>query len=421
MKFKKLSEWLTWLETLHPQWMELGLDRVGAVAKILNLTEFACPVITVTGTNGKGSTVALLEAIYLAAGYRVGAYTSPHLLQFNERIRIQGIEVADENLCHAFEQIEAIRQQTSLTYFEYTTLAAFYLFQRANLEVLILEVGLGGRLDAVNLVDADVAVVTTIALDHEAWLGDNREAIGYEKAGIMRSHKPIVCGDLSPPQSILAHALQLSAPFYGLNRDFQFQKRATTWQLQTPLQTYGELPIPKIALQNAATALMAMDLLQKRLPVKSAAIKKAIEQVFLPGRFQKIPGPVTTILDVAHNPAGGAWLAECLRQESKTGRVLAVFSMLTDKHIAETLQPLVAEMDAWFTGPLTAPRAASSAQLTEALQIVGVLDAHIATSFTLAYQAALSYAKPGDKLLVFGSFYAVAQVLQALKISSGDT
>ena len=415
LAFSQLNEWLTWLETLHPTWMDLGLERVGQVATRLEVTHFSCPVITVTGTNGKGSTVALLEAIYRAAGYRVGAYTSPHLLRFNERIRVDGLEIDDATLCQSFVRIEASRHDTSLTYFEFTTLAALDIFQRAHLDIIILEVGLGGRLDATNLVDADVAVLTTIALDHQAWLGNTREAIGYEKSGIMRKGHPVVCGDPDPPQSVRTAAAQLQAPLYVLDSDFDFNHDPvqSLWSFQSSFSNYETLPIPRIELQNAATALMTIEILQQRLPVSLVAVHNGLQQVFIAGRFQCIPGDVLTILDVAHNPAGGAWLAQRLRQEQPTaGRVIAVWAMLADKEMADTVRPLVPVVTEWFIGALGVARAADGQALEAALLAAQVQHYQIFSNFAGAYQAALSYAKRSDTLLVFGSFHTVAHVLR---------
>lgn len=470
---RSVDEWLAWLETLHPSWMELGLERVGQVAQRLALTHFSCPVITVTGTNGKGSTVALLESIYRAAGYRVGTYSSPHLVRFNERIRVAGQDVDDATLCQSFAHIEAARHDISLTYFEFTTLAALDIFQRAHLDVLILEVGLGGRLDATNLIDADVAVITTIALDHQAWLGDNRDSIGYEKAGIMRAGRPVVCGDPEPPQSVLQKAAELEAPLYildltyssgsnethfsgsplpcnsfsfshsnscgrGLGRgldQISMSKQALSpspspasergkqelWSFQSPLQTYIDLPIPRIELQNAATALMTLQLLEQRLPVSLAAVTLGLQQVFVAGRFQCIAGEQhLTVLDVAHNPAGGAWLAHRLQQESTSTRVIAVWAMLADKDLAATVRPLVPWVTTWFTGELNGvARAADSPTLGAALLSAGAKHYQTFSDFAHAYQAALSYVQQGDTLLVFGSFHTVAYVLQHLNSGGG--
>lgn len=391
---RNLSSWLTYLETLHPKAIDLGLDRVGKVAHALNLIPFNSFVITVAGTNGKGSCVALSESILSAAGYRVGAYTSPHLLRYNERVRINGEFVTDEMLCKAFVEIEKARGDVSLTYFEFGTLAALLLFKQANLDVAILEVGMGGRLDATNIIDADIAIISSIALDHTEWLGNDREAIGFEKAGIMRAGKSCVCGDFDVPQSIRKYAQELRTNLYCPNEGSGY--------------SFDNLPLPKIAQQNAATVLKAIELLPQTFEVNRNAIKTGLKQVFLPGRFQIIG---KTILDVAHNPAAGELLAKNLQLMPCSGRTLAVVGMLSDKDILGTIQPLFPHVSAWYVGGLDVPRGAPTKLLADQIRI-GANTVSEYISVTAAYRQALADAQPSDRIIVFGSFYTVAEVMQ---------
>ncbi len=412
---KTLSQWLNYIETLHPLSIALGLDRVQKAAKKLGVIQFPCPVITVAGTNGKGSCVAFIESIYLAAGYRVGAYISPHLLRFNERIRINGIEVEDAALCRAFELVERARGTLSLTYFEFTTLAAFILFKEAQLEALVLEVGLGGRLDAVNVVDSDVAVVTTIALDHMDWLGENREEIAVEKAGIFRENKPAICGDVDPPASLFAVAADKQAELFCIEQQFDYQINSSSWRWHSDKQQLLDLPFPQLPIQNAATALMAVECLQSRLAIDKTAIVQGLKNAYLPGRFQRLQKPVNLILDVAHNPAAAEFLAERLQKEPNSGRTLAVVSILADKDIPGTLRPLLNSVDAWFVGGLDVPRGMPANTLTDYLRQLGAKkwypEEHIATAFDNALQTC----QADDRIVVFGSFYTVASVLKSLQ------
>lgn len=412
MKHKNLSDWLNYLETLHPKIIDLGLERISKVAQRLNIFPFFCPVITIAGTNGKGSCVALTESILHAAGYKVGTYTSPHLLSYNERVCINGKMVDDAALCDAFAEVEAARSDDTLTYFEFGTLAALLLFKKANLDAIILEVGMGGRLDAVNIVDADIAIISTIALDHMEWLGDDREKIGFEKAGIMRTGKPCVCGDFDVPESIKKYAKTMQATLYCQNQEFGYEYSKTTWTWWGKQQKLEHLPLPKIALQNAATVLQTIELLADKFTISPEAIETALQKVSVPGRFQIISDAVITILDVAHNPASGALLAKQLHDMPCQGRTLAVVGMLTDKDMRNTVATLVKTIDAWYVGGLHVPRGGEAIFLAEQirmLQCQNVLEFH---SITEAYQQALNDAKSGDRIIVFGSFYTVAEVMQ---------
>jgi len=421
MRFDTLDQWLAWQETLHPKAIDLGLERVAGVAGRLGLLQPAHAVITVAGTNGKGSTVALLESIYRAGGYQVCTYTSPHLLRYNERIRIHGALASDEALCRAFDAVDTARGEVSLSYFEFGTLAALWLFREAAPDIAILEVGLGGRLDAVNIIDPDVAVVTSIGIDHEAWLGSDREVIGAEKAGIFRAARPAVCGDPRPPASIQSRALDLGAKLYMAGRDFSWQAAVSGrgWQWQGPgAVVLTDLPLPALAgpiqLNNAATALTALSLLQARLPVPRKALERGLEQVRLPGRFQRLRDTPLVILDVAHNPQGAQVLAESLARQPVPGRTLAVLAMMADKDVTAVIAALAPHVQGWFAAGLPdVPRAMGVDALCERLN-ASVGEAGVARHETVvsAYREACAVAGPGDRVLVLGSFYTVAQVLE---------
>lgn len=408
VKTYDLPTWLSYLEKLHPKAIDLGLERIGKVAHKLNLLPFNTFVITIAGTNGKGSCVALSESILSAAGYRVGAYTSPHLLRYNERIRINNKEVRDAELCDAFMEVEKARGDISLTYFEFGTLAALLLFHRANLDVVILEVGMGGRLDATNIVDADLAIISTIALDHMEHLGNDREAIGFEKAGITRDGIPCVCGDFAVPQTIRNFVTNL----YCLNEDFGYEKNIDSWSWWNKDQQLSDLPLPKVDLQNAATVLQAIALLPEQFKVSREIIEIGLKTVFIPGRFQVVSANVTTILDVAHNPASAELLAKNLSTISCKGKIFAVVAMLSDKDIRATVKPLLQSIDAWFVAGLNIQRGDDGNLLKDALYSLAVKNLYEYPSVTLAYQQALKQAKIGDCIVVFGSFYTVAEVMR---------
>lgn len=418
MRFTSLADWLTWQETLHPSEIELGLERVAAVLRRLHPEPPAFAVITVGGTNGKGSTVAMLEAILRAGGYRVGAYTSPHLLRYNERIRLDGVEVDDAALCDSFERIDQARDDTSLTYFEFGTLAAIDIFQRRGVDVAILEVGMGGRLDAVNMLDADVALVTTVAVDHAQWLGETREEIAFEKAGIYRGGRPAIYGGSDVPQSLRAHADAIGARLYCYGSDFGAEPEGEGgWRWWGGSRQRHTLPLPALRgrsqVQNAAGVLMALELLADRLPLDQAQIRAGLLAVTLPGRFQMLPGEVSVILDVAHNPQAAAELAANLAALPCTGRTLAVLGMLADKDMAGAIRQLGRAVDHWYPGGLAVARGATAAQLGEALAAAGVASGRITPQATVgaALAAARQAARPGDRIVVFGSFHTVAEAL----------
>ncbi len=415
MRFSTLEQWLAWQEGLHPSAIDLGLQRPGEVLQRLGWQRPDFAVITVAGTNGKGSSSAMLEAILQAAGYRVGCYTSPHILRYNERIRIDGEEVGDESLCEAFERVDQARGDTSITYFEFGTLAAIDLFVRAAVDVAVLEVGMGGRLDAVNLLDADAALVTSVDVDHAAWLGDDREAIGYEKAGVMRSERPAVYGEPNPPASLLAHAGTVGAKLSRLGVDYRYEVGAGEWHWHGPKGESMVLPLPAlpgaIQLQNAAAVVATLQALKARLPVSREAIRKGLLTARPHGRFEVLPGTVTRILDVSHNPQAVAVLADNLQQMGGQGALHAVVGMLQDKDLANTLHPLQGLVSRWYLASLEGPRAASAGQLAQVLEAMGVEHYTLHGSVAEAQDAALAEANPGDRLLIFGSFYTVAAAL----------
>lgn len=427
---KSLPDWLNHLERLHPKGqdgIELGLARVARVKAALQQRPW-CPVVVVGGTNGKGSTCATLVAIYRCAGYRVGCYSSPHLLDYNERIRIDHVAVDDAALCAAFARVEAARLQAgpvALTYFEFGTLAAWEVFAARAVDVLILEVGLGGRLDAVNVYDADCAVVTGVALDHTDWLGATREAIGFEKAGIYRAadngQRVALCADPEPPQSLLDHAAAIGADLRLIGRDFGGIDEGTQWTFwQSDGRRRAGLPYPALRgsfqLNNAAAALGVVDALGDRLPVAPAALCRGLQEVRLAGRFEVLPGRPAIVLDVAHNPQAVAGLADNLRAMGNFARTIAVVGMLADKDIAGALAALAGMIDVWLIASLDVPRGAPAAALAAVVaeqQLGGDVESFVSPAEAFARAAKL--AGENDRIAVFGSFHTVAAVLRALK------
>ncbi|MBS1231024.1 MAG: FolC bifunctional protein [Proteobacteria bacterium] len=421
------ADWLTHLESLHPKGqagIELGLERVGRVKTALQQKPW-CPLIVVGGTNGKGSTCAYLEAIYTFAGYRVGCYSSPHLLDYNERVRIDGVAVDDASLCAAFARVEAARQSAgpvALTYFEFGTLAAWEVFAARQVDVLILEVGLGGRLDAVNVYDADCAVVTGIALDHTDWLGSTRAAIGFEKAGIYRAGQPAFCADPEPPQSLFDHAAAIGADLQLLGRDFGYFGDQTQWTFWgRDGQRRGGLANPalrgRFQLRNAAAVLAVVESLKDRLPVSMQAVRRGLLEVELPGRFQVLPGRPSIVLDVAHNPQAVAGLADNLGEMGFFERTIAVVGMLGDKDIPGALAALAGKIDVWLLASLDTPRGAPAQALAAVIaeqKLGGAVESFDTPAEAFACAAKL--AGENDRILVFGSFYTVAAVLRALQL-----
>lgn len=426
MRFHTLNDWLEWQATLHPAEIELGLERVARVWRDMSPPAINCPVISVAGTNGKGSSIAMLQAIYLAAGYRVGSYTSPHLYCYNERICIDGKPVADDAIMNAFERVDEARQKTSLTYFEFGTLAALDIFARTELDVILLEVGLGGRLDAVNIIDADVALITSIELDHQSWLGDTRDAIAREKAGILRPNKACVISDPTTPSVIEEQAKSMECACYVARQDYQFEFEQNQWRWQSKDRIRAALPLPALTgqqqLQNAAGVLMVLELLQSLLPVNQQVIRDGLVTASMPGRFeirQIREGEVTLILDVAHNPAAAVSLAESIKTCCGTKRILCLFSILADKDVAGVIGPLIPYVRQWHLAPVTSARGmpvdgtAEEVRRQLATQETRLLDetqvvCHQSVSEGLS--SVRKMACPGDVILVYGSFYTVAEV-----------
>lgn len=417
MRLSSLDAWLTWQERLHPAGIALGLERVRRVLDAMALGAAPFKVVTVAGTNGKGSSVAVVESIMRAAGYRTAAYYSPHLLRYNERIQLGGREVSDEVLCHAFEQVEAARGTTPLTYFEFGTLAALRIFYDARPDIAILEVGLGGRLDAVNVVDCDVALITGIGIDHGQWLGSDREQIGYEKAGIMRAGRPTVCSDPRPPDSLIAHARDLQVPLARLGDDYGYEADGSVWIWWCGTRRRTALPPPAlhgaIQLQNAAGALMVVEHMNDALPVSQAPIREGLAAVTLPGRLQVLQGSPERILDVAHNPHAAGVLAAALRCLPCRGRTHAVFAMFKDKDMEGVARAMAEVVDVWHAASLSHERGAASPQLADCLSAAGIRNpVRQYAGPEQAYLHALQAALPGDRVIVFGSFYTVAAVLK---------
>ncbi len=423
--FASLDDWLAWQESLHVREIDLGLERVRSVAERLALSVPLYPVISVAGTNGKGSSIALLVSILAAAGYRVGAYTSPHLRRYNERVQIGGHSVSDKRLCAAFERVEHARGDTPLTYFEFGTLAALEVFGDADLDIGILEVGLGGRLDAVNLVDADVALITTIAIDHVAWLGGDRESIGREKAGIFRPSHPAVYAEPDPAVSGIAVAAGMQTKLQLYGRDFQYELDGKVWHWSRvgnaaePLR-YDSLPRPRLngdcQIQNAAGVLAVLDTLRDRFPVSDGAIRLGLSRAFLSGRFEIVAGPVQHVLDVAHNAQAAKALARRLDALQPAARTYAVVGMLMDKDAVAVLTPLASKVDRWFVGGVKSARGAAPAELAEVVRRVAPrVPVSSYKEIVTASQAATRCAAPGDRIVVFGSFLSVGAVLKGIQ------
>lgn len=410
-----LADWLARLEQLHPSTIELGLERVRRVKDQMGLVP-GFPLIIVGGTNGKGSTCAYLERILGTAGYKTGLYTSPHLLRYNERVRIASVESSDAELIAAFERVDAARGDISLTYFEFGTLGAMAQFIDAGVDVGILEVGLGGRLDAVNVFDADAAIVTSVDLDHMDYLGDTREKIGFEKAGIYRAGRPAICADPVPAVSLVAHARNIGAALRCVDRDFFVQREDDHWTYRGTDVTWQDLPPPLMAgafqLRNAAAALAALEALRDRLPVSETAIRKGLSAARVAGRFQRIARAPDVFLDVAHNPEAARALASTLHEQPVSGRTLAVVGMLADKDAASVFAALRGEIDAWWTCTPASPRAQDAEALASLLRVhAGDAPVSVQPDVNKALAEARGAAREGDRIVVFGSFYTVAAVL----------
>ncbi|MFC0166465.1 bifunctional tetrahydrofolate synthase/dihydrofolate synthase [Pseudoduganella danionis] len=418
-----LPEWLALLESRHAETViNMGLDRVLAVKERLQL-QFSCPVIMVAGTNGKGSTCSMLESVLLRAGYKVGLYIKPHFLDFNERARVNGDLASDAALVAAFNAVEAVRGDTPLTYFEFTTLAIMHLLAGAGMDVVILEVGLGGRLDAVNIVDADVAIVTSVDIDHTDYLGDTREAIGFEKAGIFRAGKTAICSDPVPPQSLIDHANAIGADLWLMGRDFNYSGDKQQWNYGGRGQRRNALAYPSLRganqILNACAALAALEALKLELPVGAQEVRTGLVTVELPGRFQVLPGRPSVILDVAHNPHAAAALNQNLGNMGYHPYTYAVFGSMQDKDIEGVIAAMSEHVDHWCLTTLPSPRSATAAELAAKVQAVQPeRDERTITTFDdpgSAYANAISRVGENDRIVVFGSFLTVAGVMAARK------
>jgi len=420
MRFETLPEWLQWQEKLHFTKVDLGLDRIGHVWKRLGGTaSLPFTVVTIAGTNGKGSSVAMLSSILREAGYKVGSYTSPHLLEYNERICINNIPCDDDLICHSFDRIDSVRDAVSLTYFEFATLAAVDIFCEQKIEIAILEVGMGGRLDATNLFDCDIALITPISLDHMNWLGTNREQIGAEKAGIICRGTPVVSSESLPPQSILDHAKKLNAPLYHADRDYNYVKDKDCWHWSSDQRDNNNVSMPGLIgnyqLQNAAAVLQVIELLnsEKGYTVSDQHINQGLASVKLAGRFQRIMGDIEQIFDVTHNQQGAENLAKLLAEIPCKGRTIAVLAMLQDKEPNTVVEELKSLVDNWHVAGLDGSRGMDSGILAAKVNaIVGQDKVTRHKTVKNAYESAMKEARKGDRILVFGSFYTIEIVLR---------
>jgi dihydrofolate synthase/folylpolyglutamate synthase len=416
MRFATLDAWLVWQESLHPKSIDLGLERVRRVYEALALPPQPPFTITVGGTNGKGSSVALLEAMLRAQGYRVGAFTSPHLLRYNERICVDGAPVEDEAICAAFERIDQARGETTLSFFEFGALAALEIFSQAGLDVQILEVGLGGRLDAVNLLDADAALIASIDLDHQEWLGETRDAIALEKAGILRPGRPAVCSDPNPPMALLRYAMEQGIELACLGRDYDYCRYKGYWRWYSGNLHLEDLPLPNLRgehqLLNAAAAIRLLLDIHAKLPVGEGAMREGLASAHLQGRLHFLEGKTPILLDVAHNPQSVRVLAEHLAVEFPGRRIHAVFAVMRDKDIAGVIQNIQAFIYDWRLAPLSLPRAAAVEELLELMRGMGVEQVLAGfASARAAFEDAVAQAQEGDLILVFGSFYLASEIL----------
>ena len=419
-RFNSLDKWLAWQETLHFTAIELGLDRCRRVANAIGLLPPSYFVISISGTNGKGSCAIMLETILRGAGYNVGLYTSPHLLRYNERIKLYGQEVSDAILCDSFNKIDIARGTTSLTYFEFSTLAAMNIFQNNNVDIAVMEVGMGGRLDAVNMLDADISLISTIDIDHENWLGSDREAIGMEKSGIFRSMRPAVCADPHPPQSVLKTANLVGAKLIRSGLDYKYEISGSDWSWQSSKVCYQKLPIPgdhSYQIQNASGVLMVLQSMAENFQVQREAIDKGMGNFSLPGRFHVVPGEVSFVFDVAHNRQSAATLVANICTLPPARKTILILGMLKDKDHATFMNEFSDCIDNWYVATLDSTRGANADELATKLKTINP-DAVVTTFDELlhAFSTALSVVKSGDRIVVTGSFITVGIALKYFKI-----
>ncbi|WP_397452137.1 bifunctional tetrahydrofolate synthase/dihydrofolate synthase [Pseudomonas sp. NA-150] len=421
MTERTLGDWLAYLEQLHPSAIDMGLERSQQVLHRLGIARPAPRVITVTGTNGKGSTCAFVASLLQAQGLKVGVYSSPHLIRYNERVQVQGVEASDSQLCEAFAVVEAARGDISLTYFEMGTLAAFWLFEQAKLDAVVLEIGLGGRLDAVNLIDADISLVTSIGVDHSDWLGDTRESVAFEKAGIFREGRPALCGDLDPPAPLLERVKELQCPFSLRGREFDLALTDNAWHwrgrdAQGQLVELHDLPLLDLPMENAALALQAYLLLD--LPWQPEIIREALSATRITGRLDRREinwhgKPLKLLLDVGHNPHAAHFLAQRLAQRPVVGKRLAVFGLLSDKDIDGVVSELTTGVQDWAVAPLPTPRSRPAQELQAALLKHGA-QVSVYDTIAQALEGQCAHATADDEILLFGSFFSVAEGLEWL-------
>ena len=417
MRFEHLQDWLAWQQTLHSQKIELGLDRIAEVANALGILQPNYLVITVAGTNGKGSIVAILESIYHQAGYRVASYTSPHLLHYNERIKVEQKNIDDETLCKAFDLVDQTRGETSLSYFEFGTLAAMQIFNDVELDVVIYEVGLGGRLDAVNILDTNCAIVSSIGIDHVQWLGSTRESIGFEKACIFRSHRPAICGDEEPPESLVKYAQDVDSKLFLINKDYSYQRNDDqTWSFHSSKVNWENLPMPSLygdaQVSNAATALMGLVSIDDKMPVTRQSVDRGLSNINLLGRFQRITGSCEIILDVAHNLDSAKVMVKNLQDLDPVAKTYAVFAVLADKDVDGIIESVKGLIDKWYISQLATERTLNCKKLQKLLkQNCPDCDVQHYPSISEAYLAAKQDADNSSRIIVFGSFLTVAEVL----------
>ena len=420
-KFNTLQDWLVWLESCHFKSIDLNLERIQLIANKLGLNNFSISVITVAGTNGKGSTIAAIESCYLAQGYRTGVYTSPHLFEFNERVRLNGQAVSDKTLMTSFELVYQQLGEVSLTYFEFTTLAALLIFKNNMPDMLILEIGLGGRLDAVNIVDSDLQVITTIDYDHQSYLGDTREQIGREKAGIIRQNKPVIIMETKTPNSIAETIKQKDAIPYFYQKDYSIDMHENDWAWKTSKTYIDKLHYNNLPISNMATALMTIELLKERLPVDIDVMRQGINTVSMQGRCQVICTKPYIIVDVAHNAQSAARFAEFIQPFLSGKRVYAIFSALADKALEQLIEPFAEYVSEWHIAPIASSRAANCEQITNAIKKYTNNPCVIHDTIDDAQQGLLANITNDDMIIIYGSFLTVQEALRGKLPEYEDT